>query len=203
VAVAILPGAPADHPLAFSGEHYPVAGFHYRPTRYWLRITEEIPEKARVAGRLEPEDHVLMEADRQCWRDDPRVLVGRLCGLRRLRGGSPIYILAAIAADSGTGELTYDAFGQKEDSEYWKRRERPARQVDAGPPEPSVKAAAIPSGSPANEASTAEPQELKASEETPVPEASEETPGGQRKTLNLESVVALPIIVVRLKLEVV
>src|SRR6516165_3224976 len=30
VAVTVLPGAPADHPLALSGEHYPVAGFHYR-----------------------------------------------------------------------------------------------------------------------------------------------------------------------------
>jgi hypothetical protein len=204
VAVAILPGAPADHPLALSGEHYAVSGFHYRPTRYWLRVTEEIPEKARAAGRLEPEDLVLMEADPRGWRDDPRVLVGRLCGLRRLRDGSPIYILAAITASSDTGELTYDAFGQKEDRQYKKRLGQRVRQVDVGTSsEASVKAATITGGSPANEASTAEPQELKPSEETPVPKASEETPGGQRKTLNLESVVALPIILVRPKLDVV
>jgi hypothetical protein len=204
VSGTILPGAPADHRLALSGEHFPVAGFHYRPTRYWLEVTEQVPEKARVAGRLEPEDLVLMETDRQCWRDDPRVLVGRLCGLRRLRGGSPIYILAAIAADFGTGELTYDAFGQKEDSQDWKRRGPRVRPVDTGDSsEASVKAAPIPGGSSANEASTAEPQEAKDTEEATETKASEEAPGGQRKTLNLESVVALPIIVVRRKLEVV
>jgi hypothetical protein len=203
VAVGILPGAPADHPLELSGEHQPVAAFFYRPTRYWLKITERIPKKARAAGRLEPDDLVLMETDRQCWLDDLRVLVGRLCGLRRLRGGIPIYMLAGIRADSGTGELTYDAFGQKEDPPYKKRPGR-IRQIDIeSSSEASGEEAAVPGGSPAIEASKAEPQELKGSEATPLPEASEETPGSQRKTLNLESVVALPIIVVRLKLEVV
>ena len=171
VAASILPGAPADHPLALSGEHHPVAGFHSRPSRYWLKVSQEIPEKARVAGRLEPGDLVLMEADRKCWRDDPRVLVGKLCGLRQLRDGSPIYILAAIIAPSDTGELTYDDFGPREDSQdKWRPRPR-RREVDTGPPEASVKAAA--------------------------------KPGGQRKTLNIEDVVALPIILVRAKLDVV
>jgi hypothetical protein len=195
VALAVLPGAPAEHPSALAGEHHPIAGFYHRPTRYWLKITERIPEKARAAGRLEPEDLVLMETDRQFWRDDPRVLVGRLCGLRRVRGGIPAYILAAITASSDTGELSYDDFVQKERSRNKLRVGPRVRPVDVGTSsEASVKAETIPGGSPANEASTAEPKE---------PKASEVTPGGQQKTLNIEDVVALPIILVRVKLEVV
>ena len=147
-----------------------------------------------MAGRLEPEDLVLMEADPKCWRDDPRVLIGELCGLRRLRDGSPVYIHAAIAVSSGSGEFTYDAFDPEEDGQYKKRAPR-VRTVDMPKSsEASVKAAAIPGSSPVNEASTAEPQE---------PKASEATPGGQRKTLNIEDVVALPILLVRRKLDVV
>jgi hypothetical protein len=201
---AILPGGPADHPSGLAGEHYPIEGFHYRPTRYWLRVTEQIPEKVRVAGRLELEDLLLMEADPKCWRDDPRVLVAKLCGLRRLRDGSPVYILAAINASSGTGELTYDAFGQREDSQYKKRLGQRVRPVDVDTSsEASGEEASVPGGSPANEASRAETPEPKATEETPKPEATEETPGGQRKMLNVEAVVAVPILLVRRKLDVV
>jgi hypothetical protein len=201
---AILPGGPAVHPSGLTGEHFPIAGFHYRPTRYWLRVTGQIPEKARVAGRLELEDLVLMEADPKCWRDDPRVVVGRLPGVRRVRDGSPVYILAAITASSGTGELTYDAFGQKEDIQYKRVRPPRVRTIDIPPSsEASGEDAAVPGGSPAIEASRAETPVSKATEETPKPEDSEETPGGQRRTLNIEDVVALPILVVRLKLDVV
>jgi hypothetical protein len=119
IATAILGGLPSDHPFELSGLHFPVADYHFRPSRYWLEVPNDAPAVLLSSRRLMPGDCLLMEADVRHWRDHPAILHGRLCGVRRERDGTRYYTLAAIARDPSTGELTFDDFDPEGGGMAW------------------------------------------------------------------------------------
>lgn len=81
IAKQVLPGPPDLHRDLLSGEHFPVAGGFYRPTRYWLEIQRGDLVAKSDEVRIDAGDLLLMETDEN-WRRQIPMVDERLCVVR-------------------------------------------------------------------------------------------------------------------------
>ena len=94
-----------------TGDTYPVAGNHYRRTRYWLRIQSKEPVTKTPHTDIRPGDLILMETDPIYWQN-PAVIHACISAVRIVGHKSPR--LGWLAwSDGGDGEergLSFEAF---------------------------------------------------------------------------------------------
>ena len=139
VAGCILPGHPRRHAALLTGARLPVATFYRSESRYLLAVQSGDPVVPAEGERVDPGDHLLMEADRDAWLGNRMVLVGKLVALRLGGGRGVDFALARVALDPATRRFRFTCFGI----------EGPPAQAGAGAiPAPSE-------GSDTNPASTA------------------------------------------------
>jgi hypothetical protein len=77
----MLPGPINEHLELLTDESFPVAGAHYRPTRYWLYILGNNPICRSNRTSIEVGDLLLIETDLAHWRD-PEIVDNHFCIVR-------------------------------------------------------------------------------------------------------------------------
>ncbi len=111
VAKVILPGTPADHSGLLTGERLAVANAYRRTTRYVLVVGPDDLVVGVEGAKVAAGDHLLMEADRDLWLNNRRVLVGKLVALRLSGEHGGDFVLARADMHPTTRELSFDCFG--------------------------------------------------------------------------------------------
>ena len=112
VSSTILPG-PAEACLhMLTGAHFPVSTFHFRVSRYWLKVAEGDPITRDDAWRVLAGDLLLAESDSRYWLDDLNTLVDMPCARRRQREGHAEFVLGVVERATDGGRLRFKEFGR-------------------------------------------------------------------------------------------
>jgi hypothetical protein len=137
VSSTILPSLPDACLHMLTGDLYPVSAFHFRVSRYWLRVAEGDPITRDDAWRVLAGDLLLVESDNTYWLDDLNALVDMPCARRRQREGHAEFVLGVVERTTDGGGLRFKEFGRVAVAQPgWPVRGTRKRRVD-WPDEPA------------------------------------------------------------------
>lgn len=89
IARQLLPGLLDDHRELLTDDFFPVAGTHYRNSRYWLRLLGDQPVTKTRRTSLDAGDLLLMETDPRYWRD-PQAIHQHYCAVMLKGAKQPV-----------------------------------------------------------------------------------------------------------------
>jgi hypothetical protein len=112
VSTIVLPGPPEAFLRMMSGAYFPVSTFHFRLSRYWLKVAEGDPITRDDAWRVLAGDLVLLESDSRYWLDDLNALVDMPCARRRQCEGHVEFVLGVVERATDGGGLRFREFGR-------------------------------------------------------------------------------------------
>ena len=146
VSSTILPGPPEACLHMLTGAHFPVSTFHFRVSRYWLKVVEGDPITRDDASRVVAGDLLLAESDCRYWLDDLNALVDLPCARRLKREGHVEFVLGVVERAADGGGLRFREFGRVAvEQPGWRLKERSKRPIyldDTPADEPSRASAA-------------------------------------------------------------
>jgi hypothetical protein len=112
VSSTILPGPLEACLHMLTGAHYPVSTFHFRLSRYWLKVAAGDPITLDDAWKVLAGDLVLLESDSTYWLDDLSALVDMPCARHRQRDGQVELVLGVVERTTDGGGLRFREFGR-------------------------------------------------------------------------------------------
>jgi hypothetical protein len=135
VSPTILPGPPDACLHMLIGTHFPVSTFHFRVSRYWLKVGEGDPITRDDAWKVVAGDLLLVESDSRYWLDDLNTLVDMPCARRRQREGHAEFVLGVVERATDGGGLRFREFGRVAVEQPVRRVQRKrVRPVDTDEP---------------------------------------------------------------------
>jgi hypothetical protein len=124
VSSSILPGSPESCLHMLAGHFFPVSSFHFRVSRYWLKVAEGDPITLDDASRVLAGDLLLVESDSRYWLDDLDALVDMLCARRRQRESHAEFVLGVVERTTDGGGLRFKEFRRVAVAQPGRRVER-------------------------------------------------------------------------------
>ena len=103
IARQIIVGPPAQYRTLLSGEHFPVTGAFYQPSRYWLEIQPSDPITRSRHNLAKDGDLLLMETDPVWWKET-YLVDGRTCVVRVQINNQEQHKLSYVMYSSGGQE---------------------------------------------------------------------------------------------------
>jgi hypothetical protein len=135
VASAILPGPPEAFLHMLTAARFPVSSYHFRLSRYWLKVGEGDPITRDDAWKVLAGDLLLVESDSRYWLDDLNALVDMPCARRRQREGHMEFVLGVVERTTDGGGLRFKEFGRVAVGQPgWSVRRKRKRPVDTHEP---------------------------------------------------------------------